>query len=115
MSYIGANVFFALADAAGAAKEQSFYQTMVMVGIAVVFFYFILWRPEQKRRKKMDSLRKNLKRGDKVIAMGIRATVDDVIERTVILKQVDGAKIEMLTAAITEVESSDNEPSPQKT
>jgi preprotein translocase subunit YajC len=104
----------AVADAAGPAKGQDFYQTMIMVGIAVVFFYFILWRPEQKRRKKMDSLRKSLKRGDKVIAMGIRATVDDVKERTVILKQIDGAKIEMLTAAITEVESADNESTPQK-
>jgi len=103
-----------LADAAAPAKGQDAYQTMIMVGIAVVFFYFILWRPEQKRRKKMESLRKSLKRGDKVIAMGIRATVDDVKERTVILKQVDGAKIEMLTAAITEVESADNEPLPQK-
>ena len=44
----------ALADSAAVAKGQDFYQTMIMVGIAVVFFYFILWRPEQKRRKKMD-------------------------------------------------------------
>ena|SRR3990167_4150658 len=91
--------------AAEAAKDQSMYQTLIMVGIAVLFFYFILWRPEQKRRRKLENLRKALKRGDKVIAMGIRATVDDVKEKTVILKQVDGSKIEMLTAAITEIEA----------
>ena len=97
---------FILAVAAEAMpRDQNLYQTLIMVGIAIVFFYFILWRPEQKRRKKLEALRKSLKKGDKVIAMGIRATVDDVKERTVILKQVDGSKIEMLTAAITEIES----------
>ena len=90
---------------ADVARDQNMMQTLVMVGVAIVFFYFILWRPEQKRRKKLEALRASLKRGDKVIAMGIRATVDDVKERTVILKQVDGSKIEMLTAAITDVET----------
>jgi len=96
-----------LAAAEGVARDQNMVQTLIMVGVAIVFFYFILWRPEQKRRKKLEALRKSLKRGDKVIAMGIRATVDDVKERTVILKQVDGSKIEMLTAAITEIEAAE--------
>lgn len=96
-----------LAEAVTPSKEQGFYQTFIMIGLAVVFFYFILWRPEQKRRKKMETMRKGLKKGDKVIAMGIRATVDEVRENTVVLRQFDGAKIEMLIAAITEVESSD--------
>ena len=104
------NIFLAAAETTAAAKEQSFYQTLIMIGIAIVFFYFILWRPEQKRRKKLQSLRTALKKGDKVIAMGIRATVDEVREKTVILKQFDGAKIEMLTGAITEIESADSAP-----
>lgn len=93
-----------LAQAAEGPKEASMYQSFVMIGIAIVFFYFILWRPEQKRRKKMDNLRKSIKKGDRVTAMGIKATVDDVREKTVILKQYDGAKIEMLIAAISEID-----------
>jgi preprotein translocase subunit YajC len=108
-----ASLILAAAEAAAPAKDQGFYQTLIMIGIAIVFFYFILWRPEQKRRKKMDTMRKSLKKGDKVIAMGIRATVDEVRENTVILKQVDGAKIEMLVAAITEIEQ-ETAPAPQK-
>ena len=108
------NIFLAAAEAAPVGTDQNLYQTLIMVGIAIVFFYFILWRPEQKRRKKLEALRKSLKRGDKVIAMGIRATVDDVKERTVILKQVDGSKIEMLTAAITEIESTSEATAVQK-
>ena len=32
-------------------REQSMYQTFILLALALAFFYFILWRPEQKRRK----------------------------------------------------------------
>lgn len=79
-------------------------QTLIMVGIALVFFYFILWRPEQKRRKESEKMRSSLKKGDKVTAMGIIGRIDRVQDQTVILKMVDGAKIEVLKAAITDVQ-----------
>ena len=97
------SVFFA----AAAAKEGNMYQSLVMIGIFILFSYFILYRPEQKRKKKMQALRENLKAGDRVIAMGIKAVVDEVKEKTVILRNVDGSKTEMLSAAITDVESSE--------
>lgn len=81
-------------------------QTLIMIGIALVFFYFILWRPEQKRRKSAEQMRSSLKKGDRVTAMGIIGKVDKIQEQTVILKMVDGAKIEMLKAAITDVQAS---------
>ncbi len=93
-----------LAAAAAAGKDGSMYQSLIMIGIFIVFSYFILYRPEQKRKKRLQSLRENLKKGDRVIAMGIRATVDEVREKTVILKHIDGSKMEMIAAAITEVE-----------
>ncbi len=79
-------------------------QTLVMVGIALVFFYFILWRPEQKRRKEAEKMRSSLKKGDRVTAMGIIGRIDRIQDQTVVLKMVDGAKIEMLKAAITDVQ-----------
>jgi len=85
-------------------------QTLIMIGIALVFFYFILWRPEQKRRKASEQMRSSLKKGDRVTAMGIVGKVDKIQEQTVILKMVDGAKIEMLKAAITDVQPSAEEP-----
>lgn len=86
-------------------------QTLIMIGIALVFFYFILWRPEQKRRKAADQMRSSLKKGDRVTAMGIIGRVDKINEQTVILKMVDGAKIEILKGAITDVQSSTEEDS----
>lgn len=83
--------------------EQSMWQTLIMITIAFVFFYFLLMRPEQKRRKAMEEQRSALKKGDRVTAMGILGTVLRIQEQTVILKMYDGSKIEVLKGAITEV------------
>lgn len=86
--------------------QSSFWQTLIMIAIAIVFFYFILWRPEQKRRKQMEKQRSSMKKGDTVTAMGIIGTVDRIKETTVIIRNVDGSKIEILKGAINEVKSS---------
>jgi len=88
---------------APAKREQTMWQTLIMIGIALLFFYFILWRPEQKRRKKMQQQRSTLSKGDRVTAMGIIGTVVRIEDNTVILKMYDGSKIEMLKASITDV------------
>ena len=44
---------FAQAEGSAPARESNMWQTFIVLGIAIVFFYFILWRPEQKRRKAM--------------------------------------------------------------
>ncbi len=86
-------------------RMSNFVQTVIMLAIALVFFYFILLRPEQKRRKKSQEMRNALKKGDKVTAMGMIGIVDKVTDNTVIIKTYDGAKIEMLKAAITDVQA----------
>src|SRR3990167_6801280 len=71
--------------AAPAGREGSLVQTVIMIAVALAFFYFILWRPEQKRRKQMDKLRTTLKKGDRVTAMGIIGNVVKVQDNSVIL------------------------------
>ncbi len=92
-----------LAQATDAVRDQGFMQTFIMIGVAMLFFYFILWRPEQKRRKKLEQQRKNLKKGDKVTAMGIIGTVVKINDNTVVVAMIDGAKIEFLKHAVTDV------------
>lgn len=84
-------------------RDQGLGQTLIMIAIALVFFYLILWRPEQKRRKAMEEQRSTMKKGDRVTAMGIVGTVSKIQENTVIVKMVDGSQIEFLKAAISEV------------
>lgn len=83
--------------------DQSLWQTLIMIGIAFMFFYVILWRPEQKRRKAAEAQRSALKKGDRVAAMGIIGVVTKVGEQTVVLRMIDGAKIEFYKAAISEI------------
>lgn len=94
----------AFAQEAAPSTSGSLVQTFLMIGIALVFFYFILWRPEQKRRKAAEQMRGTLKKGDRVTAMGIIGKIDRIQEQTVVLKMIDGAKIEVLKAAITDVQ-----------
>jgi preprotein translocase subunit YajC len=102
---ISASVFAQGEAEAPAARQGSFMQTIIMIAVALVFFYFILWRPEQKRRKAMEKQRSSMKKGDRVTAMGIIGTIDKIKDTTVIVKMVDGAKLEILKAAITDVQS----------
>lgn len=94
---------FAQGDEALPPPDQSFWQTLVMIGIAFLFFYVILWRPEQKRRKALEEQRSAMKKGDRVAAMGIIGTVIRVGEQTVILKMYDGSKLEFYKAAVTDI------------
>lgn len=103
MSLLSSSLFAANEEEPLPTREQGLMQTLIMIAIALVFFYFILWRPEQKRRKAMETQRSSLQKGDRVTAMGILGTVLRVQEHTVILKMYDGAKIEVLKGAITEV------------
>lgn len=94
---------------AGSQGGGSLSQTLIMIAVALVFFYFILWRPEQKRRKQMEQVRSSLKKGDRITAMGIIGNVVKVQDNTVIVSLYDGAKMEILKAAITDVQAAAEE------
>ena len=95
--------FCAFADGPAQGPEQGLTQTLMMLAMGGFFFYFILWRPEQKKRKELDAKRAALKVGDKVLAIGIFGTVYKIESNSVILSLYDGAKMEVAKQAITEV------------
>lgn len=98
-----ASIYGAGEDVPATPPDQGFGQTLIMISIALVFFYVILWRPEQKRRKAAEAQRSALKKGDRVTAMGIIGTIASISENTVILKMVDGSRVEFLKGAISDV------------
>lgn len=102
--FLTSPMFAEVAVETAAPRQQNYMQTVIMLGAAVVFFYFILLRPEQKRRKKLEQQRSSMQKGARVTAMGIIGIVDRVEEKTVILKMVDGSKIEVIKQAVTDVE-----------
>lgn len=81
------------------------YSMFIMLGLALVFFYFIILRPERKRRKAMEDKRSSMKKGDRITTTtGIRATVHKIENETVIVKLYDGAKMEILKAAVMDIQ-----------
>ena len=101
-----------LADgASGPWSAQGMPKMLIICGAFFALMYFVLLRPEQKRRKKMEQLQTNLSKGDHVTAMGMVGTVSQLKEKTVVLKMIEGAKIEVLKGAISEVRSFENKQS----
>lgn len=92
------------ASPAAPGREQGLSQTLIMIAIALFFFYFIMWRPEKKRRKALEQQRGSVKKGDRITAMGILGTVVKVQEETLVMKLYDGAKMEILKAAVSDVQ-----------
>ena len=43
------------------------YSFLIMIGLMVLVFWLLMWRPEAKRRKQMQTFREGLKKGDKII------------------------------------------------
>ena len=85
-------------------RDGGMEQTLIMLVLAMVFFYFLMWRPEKKRRKEMEAKRNALKKGDMIlVAGGIVCEVDRIKQDTLIVKLVDGAKMEIMKGAIQDV------------
>lgn len=60
------------ASGAVAPKSSGGSPWIIVVWIAVLglAFYFLLWRPEKKRKKEADTLRNGIKLGDKITTIG---------------------------------------------
>lgn len=103
MLFAAATVYAQAGEESAVPPDRGFSQTLIMFAVVALFFYFIIWRPEQRRRKALELQRTSLKKGDRVTAMGMIGTILRVDEQTVIVKMYDGAKIEFLKGAISEV------------
>ena len=62
----------------------------IMIIAMFVSMWFFMIRPQRKQQKELEKFRNGLKKGDKVVtAGGIYGTVDEIKDRTVLVK-VDG-------------------------
>lgn len=79
-----------LQAAAGQQAGQSSLSFWVMMILIFVVMWFFMIRPQRKQQKELEQMRKELKKGDKVItAGGIYGTIAEVSETTLLIK-VDG-------------------------
>lgn len=83
---------FTLLQAAPAGQAPAGGGSMpwAMIIAMFVIMWFFMIRPQRKQQKELEKFRNSLKRGDKVVtAGGIYGTVDEIKDRTVLIK-VDG-------------------------
>jgi preprotein translocase subunit YajC len=93
-----------LAQAAPAPEGGILGNPLIMMGLMIVMFYFLLIRPQQRQRKEQAARIAALQSGDKVVTTaGIHGIVHNVREQTVVLKVAEGTMIEFDKAAIGNV------------
>lgn len=82
---------------------------LIMLGLMVVMFYFLIIRPQQRQRKEQQARIAALQTGDKVVTTaGIHGIVHNIKEHTVVVKVAEGTMIEFDKPAITVVHKKDS-------
>ena len=76
---------------------------LIMMVLMIAIFYFMLIRPENKRKKEAEQMRSSVKKGDKIVTIGgITGTVVDVKENKIVLETgADQVRIEFEKWAIS--------------
>ena len=70
---------------------------LIFFAVFIAIFYFLLIRPEQKRKKEHKKFLENLKVGDKVVTTaGILGTIDKIEDNYVVLKCEGSTKCKIL-------------------
>lgn len=81
--------------------------TIVMLVIMVAIFYFMLIRPENKRKKEAEAMRSSLRNGDSITTIGgIVGTIVDIKEDKIVIEtSADRVRVEFVKWAVSSNES----------
>ena len=92
---------FLTAPAAGMSSS------IIMMVAMVAIFYFMLIRPENKRKKEAEQMRSTVKKGDKIVTIGgIVGTVVDVKDNRIVIEtSADQVRVELEKWAISSNET----------
>ena len=81
--------------------------TIIMMVVMLGVFYFMLIRPENKRKKEAEQMRSSVKKGDKITTIGgIVGTVVDVKENNIVIEtSADQVRLELAKWALSSNET----------
>src|SRR5690554_3185096 len=109
-SVLASLLFFAPLFAQEEAQQSGGISAFLPFILMFVVMYLFFIMPKQKEMKKMDAMRKALKKGDKVLTTaGIIGLVSNIEENVVTIKTGDATKIDFEKAAILRVLDSKTE------
>lgn len=105
---------FLAQTADGAAPTGSGLSSLVLFGGMIAIFYFVIWRPQAKERRKLQEFVTALKKGDEVVTQGgIVGTIVVVEDRTVTLDVGAGTKMRVLKSYVAGPFNKPVEPQPK--
>lgn len=82
--------FILQAAPAAQAPAGSGWSMWIMLALMFVVMWFFMIRPQRKQQKELEKFRSELKKGDKIVTIGgIYGTVEEIKDKTVLIK-VDG-------------------------
>ena len=90
-----------------AADSGSMASPLIMMVLMFAIFYFMLIRPENKRKKEAEQMRSSVRNGDKIVTIGgIVGTVVNVKENRIVIETgADQVRIELEKWAISSNET----------
>lgn len=105
MNQLFSNLPLLMGGAGTEGQQGSIVPTLVTFGLVFVIFYFLIIRPQNKKKKEAEAMLKSVKKGDHVVSIGgIHGTIVKLSDDTVILKMKGSdAKMTMSRSAISTV------------
>ncbi len=101
-----------LAQAPAAPKADAGAQMMIMMVVMFAILWFFMIRPEQKKQKAKDAMRKAITKGDKVITIGgICGTITKEFDDRFVIQTTKESSVTVLKAAVDRKDSSEQDAS----
>lgn len=90
--------------------------TIMMIVLMIAIFYFLMIRPENKRKKQAEEMRNSLNKGDWLTTIGgVYGRVVSITDRTVVIEtSEDRVRVEFLKSAIGQVGTLDEQAAAQQ-
>lgn len=84
--------------------QQGFGSLIMIFAIMMIFFYFILWRPQNKRAKEQRELLASMNKGDEVLTTsGIYGKITRLADDVVVLTIADNVEIKIQKTSIVSI------------
>ena len=95
------NSSMAFAQSAPGAQAPVWMQMAPFIPM-IAIFYFLIWRPQQKREKTRQGFIAQMKRGDEVVtSTGMFGRIEGMTDQFVTLEISDGVRVKMLRSSIS--------------
>ena len=86
-----------------AAQTGSALDMFIPMLLVLAVFYFLLFRPQQKKQKEHQAMQAGIRRGDKIVtAGGIMGTVSKVVDDAILQVEIaEGVKVRVQKASVS--------------